>query len=123
VATDTAVAAATRVATDPIASINQSRPSEEEAAPAGVIRKPRVNTVTLSNLDPRLDTDGKIVDCHSGNIVHHQGKYFLYGERYAPLFAPWFCTMDSAVLAWTMDSAVLAWTIDSAVFHELWSLP
>ena len=26
-------------------------------------------TVALNNLEARLDTDGAVVDCHSGNVV------------------------------------------------------
>lgn len=38
--------------------------------------------VTISNSLPRLDVDGNIVDCHSGNIILVNGTYFMYGERY-----------------------------------------
>jgi hypothetical protein len=39
--------------------------------------------VTLSNKDPRLDTNGNVVDCHDGPIVGPiNGTYFLYGEWY-----------------------------------------
>ena len=37
---------------------------------------------TVSNAVPRVDTDGNIVDAHSGNIVEMNGTYFLYGEFY-----------------------------------------
>ena len=42
-------------------------------APASRILSP-AKTVTLSNSEPRLDTAGEIVDCHSGNFVHFQVK-------------------------------------------------
>lgn len=38
-------------------------------APASRILSP-AKAVTLSNSEPRLDTAGEIVDCHSGNFVH-----------------------------------------------------
>eukprot|EP01043_Picozoa_sp_COSAG02_P011503 COSAG02_NODE_423_length_22576_cov_62.034791_15_plen_389_part_00 len=39
--------------------------------------------VTLSNKEPRRDTEGKIINCHDGNIVGPvNGTYFLYGEWY-----------------------------------------
>ena len=42
-----------------------------------------VQAVTLSNKEPRRDTDGKIINCHDGNIVGPvNGTYFLYGEWY-----------------------------------------
>jgi hypothetical protein len=40
------------------------------------------STAALSNLAPRLDTSGAIVDCHSGNVVWFKGRFFLYGEAY-----------------------------------------
>ena len=40
-------------------------------------------TVSISNLEPRLDTEGRVVDAHSGNIVGPlNGTYYLYGEWY-----------------------------------------
>lgn len=39
--------------------------------------------VTISNKEPRLDTAGRVVNCHDGNIVGPlNGTYFLYGEWY-----------------------------------------
>jgi len=39
--------------------------------------------VTISNKMPRLDINGKVVDCHDGSIVGPlNGTYFLYGEWY-----------------------------------------
>ena len=34
--------------------------------------------VTVSNKLPRVDTDGRIVDAHSGNIVEVNGTYFMW---------------------------------------------
>ena len=38
--------------------------------------------VTISNSLPRLDTDGNVIDCHSGMILAVNGTFFMYGERY-----------------------------------------
>ena len=38
--------------------------------------------VTVSNSLPRLDVDGNVIDCHSGNIVHVKSTFYMYGERY-----------------------------------------
>ncbi len=38
--------------------------------------------VVIYNNETRFDTDGNVVDCHSGNIVKHGDRYFMYGERY-----------------------------------------
>ena len=52
------------------------------AAVASAAWKSSANVVTLSNGEARRDTDGKIVDSHSGNVVLLNGRFFLYGERY-----------------------------------------
>ena len=40
-------------------------------------------SVKISNKDPRRDVEGRIVDCHDGNIVGPiNGTYFIYGELY-----------------------------------------
>jgi hypothetical protein len=36
-------------------------------------------TVTLSNLRPRLDTDGQVVDVQRGSIAAYDGSYYWYG--------------------------------------------
>lgn len=38
--------------------------------------------VTIRNDVPRLDMNGDIIDCHSGNIVAVNGLYYMYGEHY-----------------------------------------
>lgn len=38
--------------------------------------------VTIHNDQPRLDSNGDVVDAHSGTLVAHNGTYYLYGERY-----------------------------------------
>ena len=39
-------------------------------------------TLTIRNDIPRVDTDGRILDCHDGNLEFHAGRYYLYGTRY-----------------------------------------
>eukprot|EP00656_Telonema_subtile_P030745 TRINITY_DN3372_c0_g1_i1.p1 TRINITY_DN3372_c0_g1~~TRINITY_DN3372_c0_g1_i1.p1 ORF type:complete len:399 (-),score=60.25 TRINITY_DN3372_c0_g1_i1:166-1362(-) len=40
-------------------------------------------SVSISNKNPRMTTDGKVVNAHGGNIVQHpDGTYLLYGEYY-----------------------------------------
>eukprot|EP01045_Picozoa_sp_COSAG04_P008564 COSAG04_NODE_477_length_13694_cov_3.632310_3_plen_84_part_00 len=36
----------------------------------------------INNGHPRLDTEGRVVDAHSGNILQHRGTYYLYGDHY-----------------------------------------
>lgn len=38
--------------------------------------------ITIRNDVPRLDTDGNIIDAHSGMILPVNGVFYLYGERY-----------------------------------------
>ena len=38
--------------------------------------------VTIRNDVPRLDMNGDIIDCHSGNIVYYDGLYVIVGEMY-----------------------------------------
>lgn len=39
-------------------------------------------TVTLSNLRPRIDTEGQIVDAHDGRITQFNGVFYWYGTAY-----------------------------------------
>ena len=38
--------------------------------------------VTVRNDVLRVDVDGNVIDCHSGNIVAHDGVFYMYGEHY-----------------------------------------
>ena len=38
--------------------------------------------VTVRNDVPRLDVNGDIIDCHSGNIVAANGLFYMVGEHY-----------------------------------------
>ena len=38
--------------------------------------------VTLSNIIPRRDTDGYIIDAHDGNVFLYDGLYYYYGASY-----------------------------------------
>ena len=49
-------------------------------------------TVTVSNVAPRLDVDGRFVDAHDGTLLYHAGTFYLYGETTGNLTAtryPW----------------------------------
>jgi hypothetical protein len=45
-------------------------------------RPPEFRTVTISNIEPRRDTTGAIVDAHDGNLLFANGRYYLYGTAY-----------------------------------------
>ena len=38
--------------------------------------------VTVRNDVPRLDVNGDIIDCHSGNIIAVNGLFYMVGEHY-----------------------------------------
>lgn len=44
--------------------------------------KPQFRTVTISNVEPRRDTSGAIIDAHDGCILFANGRYYLYGTAY-----------------------------------------
>ena len=50
--------------------------------PAAAPNTPPRKIVNVSNSAVRYDTDGNIVNSHSGNLVFVNGTYFLYGEYY-----------------------------------------
>jgi len=39
-------------------------------------------TVTISNTEPRRDTQGEILDAHDGCLEYFDGQFYLYGTRY-----------------------------------------
>lgn len=47
-----------------------------------LIREAFTLNVTFRNDIPRLDTEGHIIDCHSGMILPVNGTYYMYGEKY-----------------------------------------
>ena len=38
--------------------------------------------VTISNVIPRRDTNGSIIDAHDGNVFYYDGLYYYYGASY-----------------------------------------
>lgn len=38
--------------------------------------------MTISNVKPRRDITGTIIDAHDGNLLFADGRYFLYGTAY-----------------------------------------
>lgn len=49
---------------------------------SGAAPKPEFRTVTISNVEPRRDTSGAIIDAHDGCILFANGRYYLYGTAY-----------------------------------------
>lgn len=44
--------------------------------------------VTISNVNPRLDIEGNIVNAHDGCLVEFNGTYFIYGTVYGHCHQP-----------------------------------
>ncbi|MCL2661420.1 MAG: family 43 glycosylhydrolase [Acidobacteriaceae bacterium] len=43
---------------------------------------PSFHHTTVSNIEPRRDTKGQIIDAHDGCLMFFQGRYYLYGTAY-----------------------------------------
>ena len=43
---------------------------------------PAPGTVTISNVEPRRDAHGEIVDAHDGCLQYFNGRFYLYGTSY-----------------------------------------
>lgn len=41
------------------------------------------STLSVSNVVPRKDTEGNIVDAHDGSLIAFEGKFYWYGTSYA----------------------------------------
>ena len=74
--------------------------------------------VVIRNDVSRLDVDGNIIDCHSGNIVAVNGMFYMYGEMYSnstgfgpspPLLWPKIVVYSSPDMeAWTFRGPALS---------------
>lgn len=74
--------------------------------------------VTIRNDIHRTDTDGNIIDCHSGNIVAVNGTFYMYGEKYdnvsgvgpsPPLLRPRIVVYTSSdLVTWTNKGEVFS---------------
>ncbi len=49
---------------------------------ASCSRSPKTQTFTISNVNPRYDTDGQIIDAHGGCIQFFNGRFYLYGNAF-----------------------------------------
>lgn len=45
-------------------------------------------TVAISNILPRRDTDGNIMDAHDSKIIHHEGLYHWFAASYGSCVEP-----------------------------------
>jgi len=49
---------------------------------AGCVTNHLEKAVKISNVQPRRDVNGEIVDAHDGGLEFFNGIYYLYGTRY-----------------------------------------
>ena len=86
---------------------------------AALLSPATARSVTFRNDISRLDTDGNVIDCHSGNILAVNGVFYMYGEHYGnstgfgpspPVFAPRIVvyTSSDSMTSWTYRGFVLA---------------
>jgi hypothetical protein len=54
----------------------------QKAKPVMVQTHAGFQSVVISNVKPRRDTEGRIVDAHDGSLEYFQGRYYLYGTHY-----------------------------------------
>ena len=52
------------------------------AGPAAEPAAKKGNRVTISNVRPRRDVDGKIIDAHDGCLERFGDRFYLYGTAY-----------------------------------------
>ncbi len=48
----------------------------------GAVKQPEYRSVTISNVEPRRDVTGAIVDAHDGTLLFAKNRYYLYGTAY-----------------------------------------
>ena len=57
-------------------------PPSPDSDPANESADAAADRTTISNLQPRLTTDGEIVDAHDGRIIKFGDQYYWYGTAY-----------------------------------------
>ena len=73
---------------------------------------------TISNVAIRYDVDGRIVDCHSGNIVKMGDTYFMYGEYYGNNHQAVSTNTDRPRLSVYTSKDMQAWTFGGLLHNN-----
>lgn len=69
--------------------------------------------ITISNVDPRLDVNGQIVDAHGGSVQLFNGRFYLYGTAfgtnrdYAAFNCPLVVYSSPNMQTWTLEGNLL----------------
>jgi hypothetical protein len=61
-----------------LVSCNQYETNNEPISRAAIA----TDSIILSNANPRIDTNGNIVDAHDGRIIKFEDRYYWYGTSY-----------------------------------------
>ena len=72
------------------------------------------DSFVIDNKAPRLDTAGNVVDAHSGNILHFNGTFYLYGDHYKATDA---CSKAHGTAVYT-STDMEAWTFRSEMIWQ-----
>jgi predicted GH43/DUF377 family glycosyl hydrolase len=73
---------------------------------------PMVRTAAISNVHPRRDLHGEILDAHDGVLEYFEGEYYLYGTRYGSTDGlkttnRYVCYSSSDLTNWTPHGEIL----------------
>jgi hypothetical protein len=68
----------------------------------------------INNKAPRLDTDGNVIDAHSGNILLHNNTFYLYGDHYKATDA---CSKEHGSALYTSPD-MESWTLRSEMIWK-----
>jgi len=69
--------------------------------------------ITISNIEPRLDSNGNIIDAHDGCIEQFAGKFYLYGTAYGStdgftVANHYVCYSSPDLVKWTFHGDILS---------------
>src|SRR6185436_13846424 len=69
-------------------------------------------SIQISNIEPRRDTGGRIVDAHDGCLGRFEGRYFLYGTAYGDTTGfsdanEYRCYSSADLISWTAHGPLL----------------
>lgn len=76
-------------------------------------RRQNLETISISNVDPRLDVHGQIVDDHGGCLQFFNGRFYLYGNAfgtnrdYDALNCPFVVYSSPDLRTWTFEGNLL----------------
>jgi predicted GH43/DUF377 family glycosyl hydrolase len=73
---------------------------------------PTVRTAAISNVNPRRDLHGEILDAHDGALEYFEGRYYLYGTRYGATDGlkttnRYVCYSSDDLVNWTPHGEIL----------------